>query len=152
MGTIILTPNSFLWSFKKIYSFLVVLDLPLLSVGFSLQWLLLLLSTDSRHKGFRSCSTQAQKLWLTGLVASQNVESSWTRDSTRVPCIGRQFLFTVSPGKCPTANFLKKLCVVSMEVHSSDIPSRKPAAGSISDWQLLHFQIHRNLHSKSYSL
>ena len=28
--------------------------------GFSLQWLLLLHSTSSRHTGFSSCSTQAQ--------------------------------------------------------------------------------------------
>ena len=28
--------------------------------GFSLQWLLLLWSTGSRHAGFRSCGTQAQ--------------------------------------------------------------------------------------------
>ena len=29
-------------------------------VGFSLQWLLLLRSTDSRHMGFSSCGTRAQ--------------------------------------------------------------------------------------------
>ena len=29
-------------------------------VGFSLQWLLLLRSTGSRHAGFSSCSTRAQ--------------------------------------------------------------------------------------------
>ena len=30
-----------------------------------------------------------QELWLTGLVALQQVESSRTKDRTRVPCIGR---------------------------------------------------------------
>ena len=35
---------------------------------------------------------QAQQLWSTGLVASWHVESSWTRDRTNVPCIGRQTL------------------------------------------------------------
>ena len=30
------------------------------SVGFSLQWLLLLQSTGSRHAGFSSCGTRAQ--------------------------------------------------------------------------------------------
>ena len=30
-------------------------------------------------------------LQLTGLVASGHVGSSWSRDGTRVPCIGRQF-------------------------------------------------------------
>ena len=41
-------------------------------MGFSLQWLLLLRST--------------------GLVAPRHVGSSWTRDWTRVPCIGRRIL------------------------------------------------------------
>ena len=51
--------------------------------------------------GFSSCNTQAQQLWLlgfraqaqllwhTGLVAPQNVGSSWTRGWTQVSCIGR---------------------------------------------------------------
>ena len=34
--------------------------------GFSLQWLLLLQSTGSRHTGFNSCSMWAQQLWLSG--------------------------------------------------------------------------------------
>ena len=34
--------------------------------GFSLWWLLLLRSMGSRHVGFGSCGTWAQKLWLTG--------------------------------------------------------------------------------------
>ena len=50
--------------------------------GFSLQWLLLLRSTGSRHVGFSSCGTQAQYLWCTGLVALQHVGSSRTRDRT----------------------------------------------------------------------
>ena len=33
-----------------------------------------------------------QKLWCTGLVALWHVGSSWTRDGTHVPCIGRQIL------------------------------------------------------------
>ena len=49
-------------------------------VGFSLQWLLLLWSTGSRHTGFSSCGTQAQQLWHTGLVALWNMGSSWARD------------------------------------------------------------------------
>ena len=60
--------------------------------GFSLRWLLLLRSTGSRHTGFSSCGTQAQQLWRMGLVALQHVASSWTRDRTRVPCMGRQIL------------------------------------------------------------
>ena len=54
------------------------------AAGFSLQWLLLLQSTGSR--------AQAQQLWRTGLVATQNVGSSRTRARTGVPCIGRRIL------------------------------------------------------------
>ena len=72
--------------------------------GFSLQWLLLLQSTGSRHTGFSSCGTQAQQLWLAGCraqaqqlwrmgsVAPWHVRSSRTRTWTRVPCIGRRIL------------------------------------------------------------
>ena len=35
---------------------------------------------------------QAQQLWLAGLVAPWHVQSSRTRDQTRVPCLGRQIL------------------------------------------------------------
>ena len=50
--------------------------------GFSLWWLLLWRSTDSR--------AQAQWLWCAGLVAPRHVGSSRTRARTCVPCIGRQ--------------------------------------------------------------
>ena len=36
--------------------------------------------------------TQAQKLWHTGLVPPQRMESSWSKEQTSVPCIGRQTL------------------------------------------------------------
>ena len=36
--------------------------------------------------------TWAQQLWWTGLVASWHVGSSWTRDHTDVPYIGRQII------------------------------------------------------------
>ena len=42
--------------------------------------------------GFRSCGTLAQKLWRTGLVAPQHVESSRTRDQASVCCTGRWVL------------------------------------------------------------
>ena len=61
-------------------------------VGFSLQWLLLLRSTGSRHVGPSSCGTRAQQLWCTGLVASGHMGSYRTRDQTHVPCIGRRIL------------------------------------------------------------
>ena len=74
-------------------------------VGFSLRWLLLLRSTDSRHVDFSSCSMQASVVVAHGLsgcglqalegrlsscgVASRHVGSSRTRARTRVPCISR---------------------------------------------------------------
>ena len=73
-------------------------------MDFSLWWLLLLRSMGSRHEGFSSCGTRAQQLWLvgsraqaqqlwrTGLVAPWHVGSSWIRDQTHVPCIGRWIL------------------------------------------------------------
>ena len=63
--------------------------------GFSSWWLLLLRSTGSRREGFSSCSTWTQWLWRTGLVAPWHVGSSWTRDRTRVPCIGRRSLLFI---------------------------------------------------------
>ena len=41
------------------------------------------------HAGSRA---QAQQLWRIGLVAPWHVGSSWTRDRTHVPCIGRRIL------------------------------------------------------------
>ena len=60
--------------------------------GFSLRWLLLLRSMALGATGFSSCGSRAQELWRTGLVAPQHVGSSWTRDWTCVPCIGRWIL------------------------------------------------------------
>ena len=42
--------------------------------------------------GFSSCGEWAQQLWYKGLVAPRHVGSSWTRDLTCVPCIGRWIL------------------------------------------------------------
>ena len=42
--------------------------------------------------GARAPDTQAQQLWLTGLVAPRHVGSNQARARTRVPCIGRQIL------------------------------------------------------------
>ena len=88
--------------------------------GFSLQCLLLLCSTGSRHVGFSSCGTQAQQLWHegsraqaqqlwhTGLVAPQHVGSSRTRARTCVPCIGRWILNHYAIRKSLMAMFLKE--------------------------------------------
>ena len=51
---------------------------------------------------FSNCSTQTQSLWHMGLVASGYVESSQTRDWTRVPCVDKRI-----PSHCPTREVLK---------------------------------------------
>ena len=47
---------------------------------------------DSHCGGCSCCREHAQQLWCTGLAALQCVESSQTRDQTRVPCTGWQIL------------------------------------------------------------
>ena len=49
------------------------------------------------HSGFSCCGSRALECRLSswrcsGLVASRHVESSWTKDQTHVPCIGRWIL------------------------------------------------------------
>ena len=73
--------------------------------GFSLWWLLLLQSTGSRCTGFSSCDTQAQQLWLAGLLAPRHVGSSRTRARTRVPCIGKQILNHCTTREVPCLSF-----------------------------------------------
>ena len=87
-------------------------------VGFSLQLLLLLWSTGSRHAGFSSCGmwaqqlqfagsrAQAQQLWRMGLVAPQHVGSFRTRAQTHVPCIGRWILNHCATREVPRLIFL----------------------------------------------
>ena len=68
---------------------------------FSLRWLLLLGTIGSSCTGVSSCSTWAQWLWHTGLVAPRHVKSFWTRDQTHVPCTGRQILNHWTTRKVP---------------------------------------------------
>ena len=58
----------------------------------------------SHYRGLSCCGaqapdTQAQQLWLMGLVAPWHVGSSQTRARTRVPCIGRQILNRCASGE-----------------------------------------------------
>ena len=69
-----------------------------LHTGF-LQFLGAGVTLQLQYEGFSGCGAQAQQLWYTGLVAPQHVESSPTRDQTRVPCTGRQILSHGAPGK-----------------------------------------------------
>ena len=54
--------------------------------------LLLLLNTGSRACRLRQLQYSGSVVVLSGLVALRHVESSQTRDQTRVPCIGRWIL------------------------------------------------------------
>ena len=45
-----------------------------------------------QHLWFLVSGAHAQELWHMGLVASQHVASSWTRDRIQVSCTGRQIL------------------------------------------------------------
>ena len=75
---------------------LCVVFLQLWSTGCCLQRLLLLGARApgawAQLFGLLGSRAQAQQLWCTGLVALQQVESSQTRDRTRVPCIGWRIL------------------------------------------------------------
>ena len=67
--------------------------------GFSL-----LESTGFRSTGFCTRGTWARSLWHIGLGAPQHVESSWTKDRTPAPCIGRWIL-----SHCTTREVRKSL-------------------------------------------
>ena len=65
--------------------------------SFSLWWLLLLQSTDSRLHRLQQfwlpgSRAQAQQLWCADLAAHQHMGSSQIRDQIHVSCIGRQIL------------------------------------------------------------
>ena len=64
----------------------------------------LLWSMASEVLGLTSYRTQAQWLWHMGLVAPRHVESSWTRDRTLVPCIGRWILNHWTTREVPVSN------------------------------------------------
>ena len=56
--------------------------------------------------GSRLWSTGTQWLWCIDLVVPWHVESSWTRDQTRVSCIGRQRqILTTEPSGKPYIDF-----------------------------------------------
>ena len=95
--------------------------------GFSWWWLLLLRSMGSSCTGFSSCGTrtqqlwlagsraQAQQLWCTGLVALQQVGSSWTRALTCVSCIGRRILNHCATREVPTHFFIEFILTLIKE-------------------------------------
>lgn len=52
-----------------------------------------------------------QQLWCPGLVASQHVGSSWTRDWTCVACIGRQILNHWAAGEAQSSAFWRHVYI-----------------------------------------
>ena len=79
--------------------------------GFSMLWILLLWSMDSRHMGFSSCHAQAQQLQIpgpraqtqqlqhTGLVAPQQVRSLRPGIKPMSPTLAGGFFHAELPGK-----------------------------------------------------
>ena len=81
-----------IFSFLVAWVFAAARSLELRLAGFSLQWRFWLRSTGSRVRGINSFRTWAQYLWHMGLVAPRLVDSSQTRDRTRVLRFGRWIL------------------------------------------------------------
>ena len=93
-----------------IYLFLAALSLHCCILAFSSRSKQELLSNcsawASHCSGFSCCGAQAQQLWVMGLVASQHVKSSQTRDKTHVPRIGRRILNHWITREAPGVHFL----------------------------------------------
>ena len=75
--------------------------------GFSLRWLLLLWSMDSRRAGFGSCGALEFRLSSCGARALLN-RGMWDLPGPGLepmsPALAGRFLTTVSPGKSPENN------------------------------------------------
>ena len=61
----------------------------------------------SRRASFSTYSTRTQELWHPGLVALRHVKSSRTKDTTHVPCIGRQVPTHGATREVPVSSFLR---------------------------------------------
>ena len=61
--------------------------------------------------GFSGCGSWALEcgsvVWTTGSVTQQPVESSWTRDQTRVPSLGWQSLIHCATGEVLNLSFIE---------------------------------------------
>ena len=104
----------------------------------------LLQSMGSRRVNFSSCGTQAQQLWLTGLVAPWHMGSSRTRARTHVPCIGRRFLTTAPPGKSPKTTIENKLPLKVNMTHFSEFSMPTPLCDDNSPTIFLYSNFYSN--------
>ena len=96
--------------------------------GFSLQWLLLSWSTDSRVHGplgelqLPSSRAQPQELWCLALVALLHMGSFRTRDRTHVsPALSRRFFTTGPPGKSQEVASCWGLICISLETNVVEV-------------------------------
>ena len=74
--------------------------------------------------GAQAPDTQAQQLWLTGLVAPRHVGSSQTRARTRVPCIGGQILNHCATREAPVSSVVKTFFISSTRCSLIRCPPR----------------------------
>ena len=65
----------------------------------------LLIAVASLFEEDRPQAHRFQWLWYTGLAALQNVESSWIRDQTHVPCTDRWILTHCTTREVPEKKF-----------------------------------------------
>ena len=118
-------------------------------MGVSLWWLLLLQSTGSRCMGFCNCGAWAQLLRCINLVALRHVGSSWTRDQTCVPCIGRQILnhWTIRevPLSSNNSSPLFSTLELSMQGLSALQHSYNMGKKELESWKVKH--LHSFIHS-----
>ena len=82
--------------------------------GFSLRWLFLLQSTDSRHRGFSSCGTRALERRLSSCDAqAQLLHGMWDIPRPGLEPVSSAlaggFLTTAPPGKSLISFFLMRL-------------------------------------------
>ena len=102
------------------------------------------------HAGFSSCGSQAQYSWFAGsrvqgLVASQHMASSWTRDPTCVSCIGRWILNHWTTKEVMGTSFIIFVLVhgcmgLVASQHMDSSWTRDPTCVScISQWTLNHW-------------
>ena len=81
-----------------------------------------------------------QYLWCTGLVAPHHVGFSWTRDQTRVPCIGRWILNHWNTSEVLSFSSVTQSCPALCEPMDYNMP------GLLVHHQLLEFtqtHVHR---------
>ena len=110
-----ITPiNISLINFQKVHYFLQIFKILIFDCAGSVAMCRLSLVTVHGHlievaslvAAHSSRARGLQQLWHMGLVALWHVESSWTRDQTCVPCIGRQIFNHWTTREVQTHSFI----------------------------------------------